>query len=282
MTMEVAMALFLTGCYLVILAMWRKRKLTSYSRLLAHFDDYFNLDKLDASGNTEYTECFSHRWVMKEITTPEPGRLTSIFQEHMKDNALFGSLWVGFILAASSMILVLLLLGAIRALGFALPIFAVGIIMSFGSSSLKESEQLLNTVQSVFPSGIAVEDYLYVKIAYDTLERWVILSGVVGGGLMLVSPFGEYIPTLAAFIIAQVARFILWAPALFLLKYSVVLTILYLGLGVILISHVIISASRIMVAKLGGFRKSVINNSAQNFSEDTVQEIENPSKKKHK
>ncbi|MGV9103771.1 MAG: hypothetical protein ACOC3C_06625 [Candidatus Thorarchaeota archaeon] len=275
--MEVALALFFTGCYVLVFAIWRSMKLNSYSQLLSHFKDHFDFDKLNISDNAEYTECFSHRWVMKEIMTPHPSRLTGLFQDYVRENTLSASLAIGFILASSSMILVLILLGVVRALGFALPVFAIGMVLSLGSTSVNESEQLLNEVQSVFPSDIVVEDYPYVKIAYDTLRRWVMLSAAIGVGLLLISPFGEYVPTVMAYIVAQATRFVLWEPALFLLGYSVVLAILHLACGIVMISYLIVRILRVIVSSFAGIHKLAISEPIQDLLEQNTQEVENAS-----
>lgn len=279
-TMEVALALFLTGCFVLVVTIWRFRKLRSYAPLLTHFQNQFDLEKLSTLNRTEYTECFSHRWVMNEITTTRPSGITAMFENHVRENTLLASLWIGFILASSSMIIVLILVGAARSLGFALPIFIIGILLSMATSSVNESEDFLEAVQKIFPSGIVVEDYPYIRIAYSTAKRWIMLSGFVGTVLLLISPLGEYIPDFLAGTIAYVARFVLWNPALFLLEYSAVFSIVYIGAAVAVLSYLVVIASRIMVSLFGSFRRSAVTKLDKRISEGNSEEVEYTSQQK--
>ncbi len=226
----------------------RARKLAYFSTLLSRFEESFDLSQIDTSGGTEYTRCFSHRWLFDKITMKDSHRLIELIRNQVDESPLLGFLLVAIVLFSSSLILVLISLGAVSVMGISVPILIASVIVSLGPGTLNTSESLLQAIDAQWPATVVKEDYVYAKIAYETMQNWQTMSYSAGVAFLLLAPFGENIGIIVAYLVAQVSLLVLWNPALVLLEYWAVFSVLYLVGAVAFISLLVTRLSRLLVS----------------------------------
>ncbi len=240
-------ALLAAGSMVIAVSLLRARKLAYFSALLSRFEESFDLSQIDTSGRTEYTRCFSHRWLFDKIPMKDSHRLVELIRDKVNESPLLGFLLVAIFLFSSSLILILISLGAVSVLGISLPILTAGVIVSLGPGTLNTSKSLLQAIYAQWPTTLVEEDYVYAKIAHETMRNWQIISYSIGGAFLLLAPFGESIGIVVAYLVAQVTLFALWNPALYLLEYWAVFSVLYLVGAVAFITLSVTRLSRFLV-----------------------------------
>jgi len=227
--MEYTVGLLSTGVFILIVTVYRMRKIREHHELEKRLHDSFNVGDLDISGNTRYASCFSHHWVINNITNRSHSRFGAMLQDHLANNTLIAGIWIGFIVGISSMILALLLVQSLRAIGTVIVVFIVGLMIAVGPSAPRYSEDLLDAVLENEFDGLNAQDYVYVKIANDTIKRSVLINTTLGIVLIVLAPWGAYLPSLFAQAVAMFTAYLIWGPAQFLIEFNIGLSIFYIA-----------------------------------------------------
>ncbi len=241
--MEYTIGLVVTGIFILVVALYRVRKITIHRRLQKNLQETYDISNLDLSGNTQYASCYSHQWVMDNITRKSHSRIGAIFQEHLANNTLFAAMWVGFLVGISSLVITLLLIQSLRVIGTVIVIFILGMLIALGPGGPRYSESFLDAVLEKEIEELNAQDFVYVKIANDTILRSVIVNVSLGLLFILISPWADMIPVLLAQVIAIVTVMLIWEPAVVLFNYNIGLALLYIG--------AIIGVSSFVCLKLG-------------------------------
>jgi hypothetical protein len=235
MNMEYNIGLFITGLFILLVTVYRLRKVRRQHELQYRLETAYEVDNLDLSGNTQYASCFSHKWVMKNITMKSHSRLGAMLQNHLADSTLFAFMWIGFIVGTSSMLLTLLLVQSMRAIGTVIVIFMVGVLIAMGPGGPRYSENLLDAVMGVEIDNLNSQDYVYVKLANDTITHSAIINVAIASIFILISPWGQFLPSFLAQGIALFTVTIILNPASFLMQFNIGAAIVYIA-GIIGVS----------------------------------------------
>ena len=227
--MEYNIGLFITGLFILLVSLYRIRKVGTHRRLQHQLEQKYDVSNLDASGNTRYVSCFSHNWVMENITKSTHSRFGAMLQDHLANNTLFAGIWIGLIVGTSSMILTMLLVESLRTVGTVIVIFMFGVAISVGPGGPRYSENLLDAVLEKEIVDLNAQDFVYVKIANDTIKRAVVVNVVLATLFIVLSPWGHLLPTALAGVIAVFTVNILWEPATFLIDHNIGAAILYIA-----------------------------------------------------
>ena len=191
--------------------------------------DQYDVQTLDLSGKTEYVRCKSHDWVMDNMIRRKHGRIGTWFQEHLHDNTLGAALCIGFAVGMAAIILGLIFIRSIEIAGMSIIVFAVGALIIIGPGGPKVSEELLLSIEKYSIEELCNEDFVYVKISYDSIKNWLLTSGILGAAIIIVSPWAELIPIGLAVAVSVFSEYILWAPALLLAEIWFPLSLMYLA-----------------------------------------------------
>ena len=166
---------------------------------------------------------------MKNITMKSHSRLGAMLQNHLADNTLFAFMWIGFIVGTSSLLLTLLLVQSMRAIGTVIVIFMVGVLIAIGPGGPRYSENLLDAVMGVEIDNLNSQDYVYVKLANDTITHSVIVNVAIASIFILIAPWGQFLPSFLAQGIALFTVTIILNPASFLMQFNIGAAIVYIA-----------------------------------------------------
>ncbi|MDF1539891.1 MAG: hypothetical protein P1Q69_13415 [Candidatus Thorarchaeota archaeon] len=227
--LELNIAVLATGSVILAYTIWRSRRIADYKRTMMTITEEYDVQTLDFSGETKYTRCKSHEWIMDNMMRKKHGRLGTWFQEHLHDNTLAAALWVGFVIGMAAIILGLVAIRSIEIAGMSIVVFGVGALVLLGPGGPKVSEDFLQAIEKYPLADLCDEDFVYVKISYDSIKNWLITSGIIGVSIIAISPWAEMIPIGLAVAIAVFSEVVLWGPALVLMEIWFPLAIMYLG-----------------------------------------------------
>ncbi|MHA1654518.1 MAG: hypothetical protein ACTSYX_00660 [Candidatus Thorarchaeota archaeon] len=232
-------AFVVTGCLILIVTFLRLRRLRRYGAIVEDLESRFDVADLDLSGETQYTDCFSHEWVINNISRRRYGRVSRGIQNFMSENTLIGSLLMGLIVGAAAVIIGLLFVESVSALGAAVGVFFVGALVAMGPSDPRISEQLLVAISKAPPDSIRKEDYVYVRLAIDSITGWERTALLLGIAFIVISPWADFVPSAVAFGIATMASWLILEPAQTIAAVNFPLAFLYMiGMVVILFYYV--------------------------------------------
>jgi len=212
--MELILTLFFTGVIIVAATIRRYHRIAGYTRLQERMEDLFDTSDLDLSGETEYTDCVSHAWVTENVIRTPRGRLGRYLQEFLMDKTLFAMMGIGIVLSLSVLILVVFFMASLIAFGPAAIVFLVGALVITGPGEAKISELLLAKVGEQEFSQLNQEDHVYVSLAVKSIGRWLRISGLVGLSFIVISPVGEDLPAMLAWMVVTFSNTLLFGPAL--------------------------------------------------------------------
>jgi hypothetical protein len=227
--MEYTFGFFLTGMFILIVTIYRMRKIKTHRRLQSNLRERYDVDGLDLSGRTRYASCFSHGWVMDNISKQSHSRFGVMLQEHLANNTLIAGIWIGIVVGLSSMFLTFFLVQSLRAIGTVIVIFVIGLMIALGPSGPRYSEDLLDAVSDNEIDELNAQDFVYVKLANETIQRSVILNFILAVLFIVLAPWGALLPSLLAQGIAFITVYLVWEPALFLLGINVAAALFYIA-----------------------------------------------------
>jgi hypothetical protein len=236
--MEFMIGFLITGLFILLVTLYRLRKIRAHRELQHQLEQAYDVSDLDLSGKTRYVSCYSHNWVMENISKKSHSKLGAILQEHLANNTLLAGIWIGLLVSISSMILTVLLVQSLRAIGTVIVIFIVGALIALGPGGPRYSENLLDSVMSNEIRDLNAQDFVYVKIANDTIMRSVLVNVILASVFIVISPWGDMLPVLLAQGIALFTVNIIWKPALLLLDLNIAFVILYIA-GVVGVSSLV-------------------------------------------
>lgn len=232
MNVEYTIGLLITGVFVLLVTLFRLRKVRSHRELQHQLQEAYEVSNLDVSGNTRYVSCFSHKWVIDNITMKSHSRLGAMLQDHLANNTLLAGIWIGIIVGISSVLIAFLFIQSLRAIGTVVVIFGIGFMIALGPGGPRYSENLLDAVMKNEINELVAQDFVYVKIANDTIKRSVIINTTLALMFIIVAPWGGMLPSLLAQGIAVFTVNLIWEPALVLLNFNIALSIVYIA-GVI-------------------------------------------------
>ena len=218
---------------------WRGRQITSFIALQRRMKDTLDISDLDFSGKTEYTNCYSHKWMIDNVVKKSHSKYGAMLQDHLMYNTFLAALWIGLVLGIISMIIAVFFISSIRIIGSAVLVFLFGVLVIIGPGDPKTSELFLEDINSQDFSHLNDEDYVYVTLAVRTVKRWLVIAFIIGVSLFAVAPWASHLPIAAALAVAIFSDVLLWTPALFLADFWFPLSLIYLAGLPILVFYLI-------------------------------------------
>ncbi len=246
--MEYNIGLLITGLFILLVTLYRIRKIRAHRGLQHQLEQKYDVSYLDVSGNTRYVSCYSHNWVMENITKSTHSRFGAMLQDHLANNTLLAGIWIGLIVGTSSMILTMLLVESLRTVGTVIIIFMFGVVIAVGPGGPRYSEHLLDAVLENEIADLNAQDFVYVKIANDTIRHAVVVNIVLATVFIVLSPWGHLLPAALAGVIAVFTVNILWEPATFLLDINIGAAILYIAFIIGLLSFICLKVGQRVIS----------------------------------
>jgi hypothetical protein len=227
---EMIVSLALTGAIVLISAFGRLRYFGRYWTLKRTLEDSFDVSDVELSGRTEYTNCFSHRWVIENMTRTKHGRIGGWFQSQLMYSTLLTVLWFGILLGSFGILFGMFIVSALMLIGGALLVFFFGAIIAVGPGGPKYSEELLLALTALNQDEYQKGDYAYLRVALKSITVWTILSLIVGIAFLVSAPYGTLLFDLSGGAFLVFGDILLWGPMFSLFGVWPPLGILYISL----------------------------------------------------
>lgn len=220
----------MTGAIVVISALGRLRYFKTYLTLKGTLEDSFEVSDVDVSGRTEYANCFSHKWVIENMTRTKHGRIGGWFQNQMMYSTLITVLWFGIMIGSLGFLFGLLIVSALRLVGGALIIFFFGSLIAVGPGGPKYAEELLLALTALNQDEYQKGDYAFLRVALKSITLWTVLSFIIGGTFLISAPYGTLLFDTVGGAFLVFGDVLLWGPMFVLLEVWPPIGILYISL----------------------------------------------------
>ncbi|MFW9850893.1 MAG: hypothetical protein ACFFF4_17335 [Candidatus Thorarchaeota archaeon] len=227
---EIAVSLGVTGVILIISAFGRLRHIKSFLSINRYLKETFDVDGLDLTGNTAYTDCFSHEWVVDKFSKVQHNRFGLWFQQQFLYSTLFTSLWFGIVVGVSAMLFGILVISSFLTLGTGIFIFFFGALIAMGPGGPKYSEELLLDLNKISKLDLSREDYPFVKIALTSISQWTLFSCIIGAIFLISAPYGTLLFDVSGAFLVHFGELVLWGPMYQLFDIFLPLGIIYISL----------------------------------------------------
>ena len=253
--MEIPISLAFSGILILLVTLWRARNFKAYSEFRMKFEDTFDVQDIDLSGETEYTHCFSHEWVRDNVVKKKHSKLGIVIQDHLTYNTLAAGIWIGLFVGIVSLIIGVLLVHSLVAIGSAVFVIMFGALIALGPGDPKVSDELLQALQKIEFEMLNKEDYSYVALAVTSIRKWLIISGVIGVAFLTLAPVGDLLPWFLAYAIATFTNYVIWGPTHAIAEFSLPLALIYMASVLPILMYVVPKLIRIAIKKKSGKKK---------------------------
>ncbi|MHA3964165.1 MAG: hypothetical protein AM325_011585 [Candidatus Thorarchaeota archaeon SMTZ1-45] len=227
---EMTVSLALTGAIILISAFDRLRYFRKYWTLKRTLEDSFDVSDVDLSGRTEYGNCFSHKWVIENMTRTKHGRIGGWFQRQMMYSTLITVIWFGILIGSFGLVFGIFLISAYMLAGGALLIFFFGALIAVGPGGPKYSEELLLALAVLNQDEYQKGDYAFLRIALKSVTLWTVLSFIIGGTFLVSAPYGTLLFDTLGGAVLVFGDALLWGPMFILFDVWPPIGILYISL----------------------------------------------------
>jgi len=235
---ELTIAAAITGVAVIGITLIRAKRMRRFTELLEYIEGRFDVGSLDLSGETEYADCVAQEWVLDNVAKKTYGRVTKSVLSFLGENTLLGTIAISLFAGISSILLGLFFVQGSVALGGAAGMFLVGGLVMMGPNEPRTSEQLLDAL--IAKKNLLCErDYVYARLAFDSIRSWNRKSALFGIAMLLMAPWAEQVPGALAASIATVVGTLIIGPAMEIAQYNAAAAISYLVVMVVLVFYFI-------------------------------------------
>ncbi len=194
--MFMIIGLLLLGILSLGLAVYWYRKVIHLDRFISPLAE--RLGEPDTSGKKHYTDCNSHRWVMKNVVYGDYLKSAEGFRNFMMNRTMTGTLILGVFLGLIPVIVVYLLFQSYQLIGTSLVLVILSVFVLRGPGELEISDQLSQWQIEQKCETLTIGDLAFAKVSKKTIESWLRKLLVIGLICICLAPVGELIfPTLA-------------------------------------------------------------------------------------
>ncbi|MFW9927502.1 MAG: hypothetical protein ACFFDM_12185 [Candidatus Thorarchaeota archaeon] len=186
----------------------------------------------DISGDMQYTNCKSHRWVMRNVVFGDYSKTGEWFRNFMMNRTLIGTLVLGSFLGLIPVIIVYFLFQSFNLIGVSLVLIFIAVYVAKGPGNVEVSSKLICYLIEDDKSNLSSGDVAYASISQRTIESWRTKLLLLGIASIVISPWGEQIPISLIWFLTQ---FLGWAYVTIFLPLSGVsmplALVSYFGIG---------------------------------------------------
>ncbi|NHJ13452.1 MAG: hypothetical protein EAX95_07230 [Candidatus Thorarchaeota archaeon] len=203
------MALALFGVLALVTAyIWEKR-VRGFDALVACFQREFDVDSVDISGRKKYTQCASHRWIMKNIVHGDYSKGEGSLGDFIGENTFLGTIAIGIVMGSLPVLLVFVMFQSFILVGASMVTIVAAVFIVRSPGDVEVSYDLLSFLHEHDISELSVGDFAYTKISTNRIRRWEITLLVIGAMSLLIAPWGDILPDFVALLLATLLTFFL-------------------------------------------------------------------------
>ena len=237
--MHYSLAFLISGIIVLIYTVWRNRERRVFTEFQNRLRMSRDVEGLDLSGETPYTDCYAHEWIMDNVVRKRHGRLGLKVQEKLRDNPIFGVMSITLLLGSAAMVIGTVLIVSIIMFGPPILILAGTVLILIGPGNVKMSEELLKALLAQDFERLNSEDYAYVALSNRQIKVWIRTSMVIGVVFLALAPVGDLLPIFVGETIGAFVGLVLIQPALTLANTSFVLSLAYIVVLMVVVFYFI-------------------------------------------
>ncbi len=230
--MELVISFMATGLLIILVTLWRSRKIMNYKQFADNLETTYRVYDLDLTGDTEYTNCIAYKWVFENVTQRKHSNLGVKFQNHLMDNTLSAAIGIGLLLGVAALVIGAIVIQSLIVIGISSLVLFNGVLLAIGPGAPRVSDDLLTHLLKYDLDDLNREDYMYTKLAINSIMKWNALSFIIGTIFLVMSPWAEITPQAAAFLVALISNYLFWNPAILLAEIWFPLALLYLAVAI--------------------------------------------------
>lgn len=206
---------------------WHK-KISVTNNFIESFKGEFG--EPDISGKKQYTNCKSHRWVMRNVVIGDYSKTGEGFRNFMMNRTLMGTLILSSFLGFIPVILVYFFFQSFNLIGLSLFLIFLAVYVTRGPGNVEISNRLVRFLIEDEKSDLSIGDIAYASISQRTMENWRTKLVILGVGSIAISPWGEQVPVALIWIFTQFIGWVYLNIFVPISPYSIPLAlILYIG-----------------------------------------------------
>lgn len=190
--------LLLLGVMSISLGFYWYRKVVQLSRFAAPLAERFG--EPDTSGKKHYTDCASHRWVMKNVVYGDFLKSGEGFRSFMMNRTMTGTMLLGIFLGLIPVIIVYLLFQSYQLIGTSLVLVILSVYILRGPGELEISDKLVKWQIDQEDDSLTIGDLAYARVSQRTIQSWIKKLIVIGVMCIILAPWGELILPAFAFV----------------------------------------------------------------------------------
>jgi len=203
--MFMTIGLILLGTLSLFLAyIWYKR-LQVVDCFIGPLSD--RLGEPDTSGKKQYTNCDSHRWVMKNIVYGSYLERSEGFRNFMMNRTVTGTLILSIFLGLIPVVIVYILFQSFNLIGTSLILIILAVFVIRGPGQLEVSNLLLKWQVEQDIANFNIGDLAYARVSEKSIKNWVRNLLFIGLISIIAAPWGEEIPIGLAYIFSSFLGF---------------------------------------------------------------------------
>ncbi|TFH10697.1 MAG: hypothetical protein E4H14_02005 [Candidatus Thorarchaeota archaeon] len=196
--MFMTIGLLLLGMISFFLAFIWYRKLTVIDSFIEPLSE--RLGEPDTSGKKQYTNCDSHRWVMKNVVYGSYLEKSEGFRNFMMNRTMTGTLILSIFLGLIPVIIVYILFQSYQMIGTSLVLIILSVFVIRGPGQLEVSNLLLNWQVEQKVDSLKIGDLAYARISQKSIKNWIRNLILIGILTFIAAPWGEEIPIGLAYV----------------------------------------------------------------------------------
>ncbi|MBN2229174.1 MAG: hypothetical protein JW779_06230 [Candidatus Thorarchaeota archaeon] len=190
------MGLILLGALSLLVAYYWYRQSVSVNEFIIPLVN--RLGEPDTSGKKQYTNCESHRWIMKNVVYGDYLKASEGFRNFMMNRTMTGTLILGVALGLIPVILVYILFQSYQLIGTSLVLLILSVFVIRGPGELEVSNQLFEWQVEQNCETLTIGDLAYARISQRSIQKWIKKLMIIGIISLCLAPWGEEIfPVLA-------------------------------------------------------------------------------------
>ncbi|MFW9845515.1 MAG: hypothetical protein ACFFD6_02105 [Candidatus Thorarchaeota archaeon] len=181
--------------------MWRNR-LNKMAPLFAAFEEQFDVEEVDISGNKKYTNCMSHDWVMRNVVRGDYSKSGESLSDFVGENTVVGTMLVGIAMGMGPVLLVLVMFQSFVVAGASLVTVLVAAFIVRPSGEVGVSYDMLSFLAEQEPSKFKMGDWAYAVISSNRIKKWSTILLLIALASFVLAPVGDLLPDAAGLGIA--------------------------------------------------------------------------------
>lgn len=255
--MLMTIAMILLGLLALGFAFLWRRRLTEFDSLFSIMGQNFDISDVDISGNKKYTNCISHKWVMKNVVRGNYSRSGESLGDFIGENTLAGTIILGVVMGIGPVLLVLLMFQSFFVAGASLAAVIVAVFVVRPSGEVTVSYDLLQYLEEQEVQDLSKGDYAYAATSSSRIKRWSLSLILIGIVALVLAPVGDLLPEIIGLGIAS--YFALFMQYIFLpiAAINFPLALMAFIVGVPLLPLVLFAVSRVIRSKVRDRREPV-------------------------